>query len=82
MPFVRALKEHFAAGAPLDKKTRAMQSAPQHDEPPKAVLRFMNAFPLPKFKTLFSLAAIAAGVYALKNSDSISALRRQVDRAA
>ncbi len=82
VPFVRALKNHFAAGAPLDKKTHAMQSAPQHDQPPKAVLGFMKAFPLPKFKMLFTLGAIAAGVYTLRNSDSISALQRQFDRAA
>lgn len=82
VPFVRALKNHFAAGAPLDKTTRATQSAPQHDEPPKVVLGFMKAFPLPKFKTLLTLGAIAAGVYALKNSDSISALQRPFDRAA
>ena len=73
---------HFAAGASLDKKARAVQSAPQHDQAPKAVLGFMNAFPLPKFKTLLTLGAIASGVYALKNSESISGLQRQFDRAA
>jgi protease I len=82
VPFVRALKDPFAAGAPLDKKTLAMRSAPQHDQPPKVVLGFMKAFPLPKFKTLLTLGAIATGVYALKNSDTISALKREFDRAA
>jgi protease I len=82
VPFVRALKNHFAADAALQKRTRAVQSAPQHDEPPKAVLGVMNALPLPKFKTLLTLGAIAAGVYALKNSDAISGIQRQFDRAA
>ena len=42
-------------------------------------LGFMKALPVPKFKTLLTLGAIAAGVYALKNSQSI---RTQFDRAA
>ncbi len=79
VPFVRALKDHFAAGAPLVKKTLATQSAPQADQPPKVVLGFMKALPVPKFKTLLTLGAIAAGVYALKNSRSI---RTQLNRAA
>jgi protease I len=82
VPFVRALKSHFAASASLDKKTSAAQSAPQPDEPPKLVLGFMNAFPLPIFKTLLTLGAIAAAVYAVKNSDSIGTLQSQFDRAA
>ena len=82
VPFVRALKQHFAAGASLDKKTRARRSAPQHDQPPKVVLGFMKAFPVPKFKTLLTLGAIAGGVYAMKNSDSIKALKKQLKRAA
>jgi protease I len=82
VPFVRALKSHFAAGAALDKKTRALQSAPQHDQPPKAVLGVMSALPLPKLKTVLTVGAIAAGVYALKNGDSSSAMQRQFDRAS
>lgn len=82
VPFVRALKSHFAAGAALDKKTSAVQSSPQKDEPPKIVLAFMNAFPLPKFKTLLTVGAIAGGIYALKNSGAIRGLQRQFDRAA
>jgi protease I len=82
VPFVRALKSHFAAGAALDKKTRAVQSSPQKQEPPKLVLRFMNVFPLPKFKTLLTLGAIAGGIYALKNRGAISGPQRQFDQAA
>jgi protease I len=82
VPFVRALTDHFAAGAPLDNKTRARRSAPQHDQPPKVVLGFMKALPLPKVKTLITLGAIAAAVYALKNGDSIRALQKQFKRAA
>ena len=82
VPFVRALKEHFAAGAPLVKKTLATQSAPQADQPPKVVLGFMKALPIPKFKTLLTLGAIVAGVYALKNSDWMSAPQSRSDRAA
>jgi hypothetical protein len=82
VPFVRALKSHFAAGASLDKKTRALQSAPQHDQPPKGVLGVVSALPLPKFKTLLTVGAIAAGVYALKNSDYSSTMQRQFDRAS
>ena len=81
MPFVLALKSHFAAGAALDKKTRAMQSSPQKDQPPKVVLGFMNAF-LPKFKTLLTVGAIAGGILALRNSGAISGPQRQFDRAA
>ena len=82
VPFVRALKSHFAPGAALDKKTRAVQSSPQKQEPPKVVLGFMNAFPLPKFKTLLTVGALAGGIYALKNSGAISGLKRHFDRAA
>jgi hypothetical protein len=82
VPYVRALKSHFAPGAALDKKTRAVQSSPQKHEPPKVVLGFMNAFPLPKFKTLLTVGALAGGVYALKNSGAISRLKTQLDRAA
>src|SRR3954462_6172110 len=82
VPFVRALQKHFAAGASLDKKTRAMRSAPQHDEAPKIVQGFMKALPLPKFKTLLTLGAIAGGVYALADKDSIKALKKQLKRAA
>jgi len=79
VPFVRALKDHFAAGASLDKKTHAIQSAPQADQPSKVVLGFMKALPVPKFKTLLTLGAVAAGLYALKNKQSI---RTQFNRAA
>jgi len=82
VPFVRALQKHFAAGASLDKKTRTMRSAPQHDEAPKIVQGFMKALPLPKFKTLLTLGAIAGGVYALADKDSIKALKKQLKRAA
>lgn len=82
LPFVRALTRHFAVGAALDKKTHAMQSSPQKDQPPKAVLGFMNTFPLPKFKTLLTVGAIAGGLFALKNSGAMSGLQRQFARAA
>jgi protease I len=82
VPFVRALKKHFAEGASLDKKTRAMRSAPQHDEAPRVVQGFMKALPLPKFKTLLTLGAIAGGVYALTDKESIKAIKKQLKRAA
>lgn len=78
MPFVRALKNHFAAGTPLDKKTRAIRSAPQHDHPPKVVLGFMKASPLPKVKTLATLGAIAAGIYALKDGEAPCAAQQLI----
>ena len=82
VPFVRALKKHFAADASLDKKTRAMRSAPQHDEPPKVVQSVMKALPFPKFKTLLTLGAIAGGVYAMKDSDSMKELKKQLKKVA
>jgi protease I len=82
VPFVRALKTHFAAGAALNNKTRATQSSPQTHEPPKLVLGFMNAFPLPKFKLLLTVGVIAGAIYALKNNGVISELQRQFGRAA
>lgn len=82
VPFVRALKSHFACGAALDKKTRAVRSSPQKQEPPKVVLGFMNAFPLPKFKTLLAVGALAGGVYVLKNPRAIKGLKRQLARIA
>jgi protease I len=82
VPFVRALKSHFAAGAALNNKTRATQSSPQKHEPPKLVLGLMNAFPLPKFKMLMTLGVLAGGIYALRNSGAISELQRQFGRAA
>jgi hypothetical protein len=78
VPFVRALKSHFAAGAALHDKTRATQSSPQNHEPPKLVLGFTTAFPLPKFKLLFTVGVIAGGIYALKNSGAISGLQRKL----
>jgi protease I len=82
VPFVRALKTHFAPGASLDKRTRALHSAPQHDQPPKAVLGVMRVFPLPKFKALLTVGAIAAGVYALKNSGANREVQREFSRAS
>ena len=72
-PFITAITKLFA-GEDLESQypsSRATESAPQPQEPPRIVLDVMRWMPKPSVRTLLGLAAVAAGVAIyLKNQES------------
>jgi protease I len=63
-PFVSAIIRLFA-GQDLDPEfpsSRATESAPQAQEPPRVVVEIMRRMPKPSVRTLLGVAAVAAGI--------------------
>jgi protease I len=63
-PFVTAIIRLFAGQElePEFPKSRATESAPQPQEPPRLVVDIMRWMPKPSVRTLLGVAAVAAGV--------------------
>lgn len=65
VPFVRAIVQHFAGQAPVNRTDpRPSTSAPQRSEPPSAVLTAMKWTPRPSLRTAVGVGLIAAGLIA------------------
>jgi len=66
-PFVQAILEHFAQGAPMQQRDGAVatvgSSSPQANEPPRIVLEAMRWMPRPSFRTI-ALIALGFALFA------------------
>jgi protease I len=69
VPFVKAITEHFAQRGPIRRmeQQKTMQSSPQANEPPAAVLEAMRWMPRPSVRTALILGAVGLGVLAANN---------------
>jgi protease I len=63
-PFVTAITRLFAGQnlEPEFPESRATQSAPQPQDPPRLVVEVMRRMPKPSVRTVLGLAAVAAGI--------------------
>jgi len=59
VPFVRAMKQHFAGAQVEGAAGRAQTSAPQPSEPPQIVLNVMKWLPRPSLRTAVGLGLLA-----------------------
>lgn len=59
VPFVRAMKQHFAGAQVEGAAGRAQTSAPQPSEPPQIVLKVMKWLPRPSLRTAVGLGLLA-----------------------
>jgi deglycase len=82
LPFVRAITRHFSRGAPMRRRSRISHSAPQHNEPPKAVLGAMKWLPKPSTRAVLFLGALIAGLFTAGNRGAFDKLQRRLARAA
>jgi protease I len=83
MPFLKGIMKHFAPGAPMRRHNRAVNSSPQANQPPKAVLGVMKWTPKPSVRTAVVIGAVAAGLWAANNRGAFDKLRGQIaNRAA
>jgi deglycase len=82
VPFVEAMLEHFAEGASMRERTRAYDSSPQREEPPKIVVGAMKWLPKPSIRTALILGSVAAGVYAAQNPKKLSKWQKQLAKIA
>jgi hypothetical protein len=62
--------------------SKVSQSDPQHDEPPKVVIAAIKWWPKQSTRTVLTLGAIAAGIYAAKSTGAFQKLQRQLERRA
>lgn len=82
VPFIQAIQDHFAEGASLRQKTRALRSSPQADEPPKVVIGAMKWLPKPSLRTAVVLGAVGAGLYAARDRRPLKTLQKHFQKIA
>ena len=70
-PFVRAITGLFAEAAPIEAAApQQVQSSPQRDLPPRAMITAMKWLPRPSFRTAAGLALLAGGWLLVKQHRS------------
>lgn len=79
--FIRAMIQHFAPGASMRRHTRAVESSPQRDKPPKVVLGAMKWLPKPSIRAAV-IAMIAAGLVTAQKTGTLRRFRDEVARRA
>jgi protease I len=74
--FVPALIEFFRHDAPAAESLQATESAPQRNEPPELMVSALKWLPRPSIRTAVGLAALGAGVWAMRRKGRGDTTRR------
>ena len=68
VPFVKALRDHFAGVVPEAAGESLPRSSPQRQEPPAVVLKALQFTPRPSLRTALSLGVLALGALAWRRN--------------